>query len=370
MQAIPWYWYLVAIPVFGILVLVHEFGHFITAKWAGIRVDEFAIGFPPRLFSFTRGETTYSINALPIGGYVRMPGENGEMTNETGQYDPRAFASKPAGKRLAVLLAGVTMNLIFAIIFFSAAEAVGPVQFRPVIAHVVPNSPAQAAGLRPGDTFVAINGHPVKYFSDVQNIVNTAEANALAANKNATTTPVVVSIRRSNGSLLTETINARINNPQGALGIEADQSNPYHFPAPIWKAPILGVRDVGTVLVGTVQGVSAVIRGLIPANQAVAGPVGIVSITGEVSSSIPYAGPYLLFYLIGVLNMSLAIMNLLPIPALDGGRVLLVLIEVLRRGKRLSPEREGLVNLIGMAAILLLVAVITFSDVSNLITGH
>ncbi|HEY7975460.1 MAG TPA: site-2 protease family protein, partial [Ktedonobacterales bacterium] len=121
-MTIPWYDYLVAIPVFALLVLVHEFGHFITAKWAGIRVDEFAIGFPPRLMSFTRGETTYSINALPIGGYVRMPGENGETTNEAGTYDPRAFASKPASKRLIVLLAGVTMNLLLAIVFFSAAE--------------------------------------------------------------------------------------------------------------------------------------------------------------------------------------------------------------------------------------------------------
>jgi regulator of sigma E protease len=262
------------------------------------------------------------------------------------------------------------MNLIFAVIFFSAAEAVGKVEFRPVISQVEANSPAYAAGLRPGDTFITIDGHSVKYFSDVQGLVGADETKALAVNPHATTTPVVVEVRHNDGALLTETIAARINNPQGALGIEADQSNPYHFPAPIWEAPILGVRDVGAVAVGTVQGISQVIRGLIPAGQAISGPVGIVTITGQVSSAIPIAGPYLLLYLIGALNMSLAIMNLLLIPALDGGRVLFVLIEVLRRGKRMSPEREGLVNLIGMAAILLLVAVITFSDVSNLIIGH
>ncbi|HEX9037748.1 MAG TPA: site-2 protease family protein [Ktedonobacterales bacterium] len=370
MISIPWYWYLMAIPVFGLLVLVHEFGHFITAKWAGIRVDEFAIGFPPRLFGFTRGETTYSINALPIGGYVRMPGENGEMTNAAGQYDPRAFAAKPASKRLIVLLAGVTMNLIFAVIFFTAAEAVGKVEFRPVIAVVSSGSPAQASGLRTGDTFISVDGHSIKYFSDVQTLVAADETKALAADKKATTTPVAIVVRHSDGSLLSVTVQARINSAKGALGIEADQANPYHFPAPLWKAPILGIQDIGAVTSGTYHAIGAIIRGALPFNQAVQGPVGIVTATGETAAAIPIAGPYWLLFLIGALNLSLAIMNLLPIPALDGGRILFVLIEVLRRGKRISPEREGLVNLIGMAAVLLLVAVITFGDISNLIAGH
>src|SRR5512146_2937227 len=189
-MSIPWYDYLVAIPVFALLVLVHEFGHFITAKWAGIRVDEFAIGFPPRLFGFKRGETMYSINLLPIGGYVRMPGENGEITNEAGVYDPRAFASKPAGKRLIVLLAGVTMNLLLAIIFFTAAEAVGQVQLRPTIDSVAAGSPAQVAGLIQGDTFLSVDGHTVKYFSDVQNLTGAAVAHELQIDPSATTVAI------------------------------------------------------------------------------------------------------------------------------------------------------------------------------------
>jgi regulator of sigma E protease len=370
MISIPWYWYLAAVPVFGLLVLVHEFGHFITAKWAGIRVDEFAIGFPPRLFGFRRGETTYSINALPIGGYVRMPGENGDMTDGDGRYDPRAFASKPASKRLIVLLAGVTMNLIFAVIFFTAAEAVGHVELRPVIAVVSSGSPAEASGLRAGDSFISIDGRPVKYFSDVQTFVAADVSKAVAKDASATTTPVAVVVRHSDGTILSETINARVNSNQGALGIEADESNPYRFPAPLWKAPILGMQDVGAVLVATYTGIGAIIRGALPFNQAVQGPVGIVNITGQTAAAIPIVGPYLFLFLIGALNLSLAIMNLLPIPALDGGRIVFVLIEVLRRGKRISPEREGLVNLIGMAAVLLLVAVITFGDITNLVVGH
>jgi regulator of sigma E protease len=371
-MSIPWYAYLVAIPVFALLVLVHEFGHFITAKWAGIRVDEFAIGFPPRLVSFTRGETTYSINALPIGGYVRMPGENGEMTNEAGAYDPRAFASKPASKRLIVLLAGVTMNFLLAIVFFSAAEAVGQVQFRPVVATVAAGSPAAAAGLINGDTFISVSGQPVKYFSDVQQITGDDVAHTLKVDKNATTVAIPVVVRDPDGSVRDLTVDARTKPAagQGAMGIEADQNNPYHFSAPLWQAPILGIQDVGKVITATVQGIQQIVLGVLPLSQGLQGPVGIVHDTGMVAAAIPFSGWYYMFFLVGLLNLSLAIMNLLPIPALDGGRVLLVLIEVLRRGKRLSPEREGLVNLIGMAALLLLVAVITFNDVGALIAGH
>ena len=370
-MTIPWYDYLVAIPVFALLVLVHEFGHFITAKWAGIRVDEFAIGFPPRLLSFTRGETTYSINALPIGGYVRMPGENGETTNEAGAYDPRAFASKPASKRLIVLLAGVTMNFLLAIVFFTAAEAVGQVELRPAVATVAANSPAQAAGIIKGDTFISIDGQPVKYFSDVQKLTSANVTHTLTVNPNATTSPIQIVVREPDGTVRDLTVNARTKPAagQGAMGIEADQTNPYHLSAPIWKAPILGVQDVGKVVSATVTGIQQIVRGALPLSQGVQGPVGIVSDTAMVSAAIPFAGWYYLFFLVGALNLSLAIMNLLPIPALDGGRVLLVLIEVLRRGKRLSPEREGLINLIGMAALLLLVAVITFNDIGTLITG-
>lgn len=370
-MSIPWYDYLAAIPVFALLVLVHEFGHFITAKWAGIRVDEFAIGFPPRLFSFTRGETTYSINALPIGGYVRMPGENGEMTNEAGAYDPRAFASKPASKRLIVLLAGVTMNFLLAIIFFTAAEAVGQAQLRPVIASVQAGSPAATAGLLKGDTFLSVDGHAVKYFSDVQQYTSASVQQALTENPNATTTPIVVVVRQADGSTQSLTVDARTKPAagEGAMGIEADQTQVVHLSAPLWQAPILGVQDVGKVLSLTVTGIQEIVRGVLPLSQGVTGPVGIVSATGLVTAAIPFAGWYYLLFLVGALNLSLAIMNLLPIPALDGGRVVLVLIEVLRRGKRLSPEREGLVNLIGMAMLLLLVAVITFNDISALIAG-
>src|ERR1019366_10195600 len=217
-------WYLLAaIPVLGLLVLVHEFGHFIAAKWAGIRVEEFGLGLPPRIFGVRRRDTggwevvwlagkgaeendylaqqqgmkygsavpahhtIYSLNFLPIGGFVRMPGENGETYNEHGNYDAGAFAAKSAGKRLIVLVAGVVMNVILAMVLFTIAysPAVGQRDFQPVIASVTPNTPAAKAGLLPGDTIITANGQDIQVFSQVQAIVQTALATVKDTGPNA-----------------------------------------------------------------------------------------------------------------------------------------------------------------------------------------
>ncbi|HKT39713.1 MAG TPA: M50 family metallopeptidase [Ktedonobacterales bacterium] len=360
-------WYLLAaIPVFGVLILVHEFGHFITAKWAGIRVDEFALGFPPRLLSVKRGETTYSLNALPIGGYVRMPGENGETTDENGNYDSRTFAAKSPGKRAIVLLAGITMNILLAVFCFTAAEVVGQVNFVSAAGTVLSGSPAADAGIHPHDTILAIDGHKTRSFSDLVTQVGAATD---AAPAGAKTVPIVMVVRHAGSNTpVTLTVNALVNpgQGQGHLGITSDQSQTYVTRVPLWQAPIKGVQDIGDVIGGTVSGISQVIAGKLAVSQAVMGPVGIVSTTGEVASTVPVIGWYLMFYLVGALSISLAIVNLLPIPALDGGRVLFIGIEVLRRGKRISPEREGLVNLIGMAALLFLMLLVTINDVGNL----
>jgi regulator of sigma E protease len=361
-------WYLLAaIPVFGILVLVHEFGHFITAKWAGIRVEEFAIGFPPRLFGVKRGETLYSINLLPIGGFVRMPGENGETTDEAGNYDPRSFAAKPAGKRAIVLAAGVTMNLILAVVLFTTAEAIGQVQFRSAIGSVQDNSPAAQAGLTTGDQIISINGHPTKYWQDV-----TGQLIALDGQvpSNAKTFPVTLVVRHPDSSTpVTITVDARAHPApdQGYLGIGRDASNPYVLRVPIWQAPAAGVSDIRDVAVATVGGISQIIQGKLPWNQAVEGPVGIVRDTGTVASFVPETGPYWLLYLTAALSLNLAFVNILPIPALDGGRLLFIGIEVLRRGKRISAEREALVNLAGMGVLLLLMLIVTINDVGNIV---
>ncbi|WP_052888612.1 M50 family metallopeptidase [Thermogemmatispora carboxidivorans] len=410
------YWYLLAaIPVFGLLVFVHELGHFLTAKWAGIRVEEFGLGLPPRIVGIRRrpgggweviwfnggtqlyqpaaarpadetwtpnapgsgtaveeregsvtavappSSTIYSLNLLPIGGFVRMPGENGEMYDEYGRYDPQSFASKSAGKRLIVLVAGVTMNFLLAIVLFSIAYSVGEPVIPPVIAKVAAGSPAAAAGLRPGDTFLSVNGQSVQQFSDVQNIVQQAIAQA----HGQATVPVRVVVRHvDDPQPVALTINVRVNPPpgQGPMGIERGNEVRY-VTYPLWQAPLKGISQTFSVTGQFISSIVQMVTGAV--KPEIAGPVGIVQMTGEVAQTVPTIGWWPILTLTGILSLNLAIINILPFPALDGGRVLLILIELLRGGKRLRPEREGLINLVGMAILLMLIVVVTISDVMN-----
>ncbi len=403
-----WY-FLAAIPVFGILVLVHEFGHFITAKWAGIRVEEFSLGLPPRLvgirkrasgrgweviwlsgkssaedsytdgkqtpFSGTSGgisvpgsseNTIYSLSLLPIGGFVRMPGENGDINDVDGKYDPGSFAAKSAGKRIIVLLAGVTMNVILAMLLFTIAYGfIGEPVLRPTIGTVTANSPAATAGLLPGDTIVAIKGQRIQNFDDLQTIVKQDIAGAPSG---SATVPIPMQIRHKGMTDPVDTIvNVRVHPPkdQGPMGVVADDSNANitYTSVPLWQAPLKGVQHTIVVTGAFLQAIGQMITGAI--KPQLSGPVGIVKITGQTAQSTTSQGWWPLLNLTAVLSLNLAIINILPFPALDGGRILLILIELLRGGKRLKPEREGIINLVGMAILLTLMVVITISDVTH-----
>ncbi len=265
---------LAAIPVFGLLILVHEFGHFITAKWAGIRVDEFAIGFPPRLLSVKRGETTYSLNALPIGGYVRMPGENGETTDENGRYDSHTFAAKPASKRAIVLLAGVTMNILLAIFCFTAAEIVGPVNF-----HLGGgNRPQRFAGRSGGHAAARPHHlHRWPFHLLVYRSHDRVGDATNAAPKDAKTVPIVVVVKRAGASApITLHVDALVNpGPgQGHLGINSDDTQTYVTHVPLWQTPAKGVQDMGYVVKVTAQTLGQVIAGKLALSQAVHGASG------------------------------------------------------------------------------------------------
>ena len=359
------FFYLAAIPVFAVIVLIHELGHFLTAKWADIRVEEFGFGMPPRAFGIRRGETIYSINWLPLGGFVRMPGENGETTDAQGVADPRSFAAKPAYKRIIVLAAGVTMNILLAVVLFSAAEAVGRPEFRAIVGEVQAQSPAEAAGMQTGDTIVAINGHAVKYSEDVSIAVSSVTDRAAKD----TSVPVTVVVRHpGQADTTTLTVDARVTPPagQGHLGITFNQTNPVIVHVPLWQAPAAGVRDVGETVGGIFGAIQQIIRGVLPFQQAFQGPVGIVSTTGQVAGAVPRIGWYPILYLTAALSVSLAVVNILPIPALDGGRILLILVELARGGKRLNPNREAIINLAGIAALLMLMVIITFFDIGRL----
>jgi regulator of sigma E protease len=400
--------WLVAIPMFGLLVLSHEFGHFITAKWAGIRVEEFALGFPPRIvgirkreeggweviwFSGVRNEedsygankqtpfsgtsggvsgattpasthTIYSLNLIPIGGFVRMPGETGDVHDAHGNYDPHSFAAKSAGKRLIVLVAGVTMNVLLAMVLFTIAFGLlGQPNVTSQIGSVVPGSPAAAAGLRAGDTVIAVNNQPVRFFSDLVNIVDTSLAND--HNLSATVPVTLRVVRAGSPQPLTKTVDVRVHPPagQGPMGVVSGSKVVYDH-LPLWQAPLRGVQYTYQTTTAFMAAIGQMITGAVPVQLA--GPVGIVNITGQVASNVPTQGWWPLISLTALLSLNLAIINILPFPALDGGRIVLVLVEVLRGGKRLRPEVEGIINVVGMAILLTLMVVITFFDVRGL----
>jgi regulator of sigma E protease len=395
-------WYILTIiPVLGLLVFVHELGHFITAKWAGIRVEEFGMGFPPALVGIrkrdrggwevmwfgrsreidtnstlnplrgtsggasqssadTSDHTIYSLNLLPIGGFVRMAGETGDVYDENGQYDSKSFAAQSAGKRLIVLVAGVVMNFLLAIILFTMAYTDGqPVSSSdPVVGSIASGSPAQAAGLRVDDRVLSVDGVPIHTFDQMHTVLGQISAKVPAGQR---TVPITLVVRHKGASSNTTVVvnaHAHPSPNEGYLGVSQQVVK---VTTPFWQAPFKGIAltfDTTRLIVVTLV---QMFIGLLPFQ--VAGPVGIARITGTVAQSVSYVGWWPLFALTAMLSLNLAIFNILPFPALDGGRIFLVLVEVLRGGKRLKPEREGLINFVGMAVLLLLMVVVTISDV-------
>ncbi|GCE11716.1 M50 family metallopeptidase [Tengunoibacter tsumagoiensis] len=390
--------YLAVIPVFGLLVIVHELGHFLAAKWAGIRVEEFGLGFPPNVVSIrkrdngswevmwfgrsreidtsstqnpftgtaggvtqgkTRGNTIYSLNLLPIGGFVRMPGESGDVTDENGNYDEDSFAAKSAGKRIVVLCAGVVMNMLLAIVLFTIAYSLGEPTRPAIIETVSAGSPAQIAGVRSGDTILKVNGKPVSMFDDMRAIVTKAISDDKGKSASV---PVTLDVRHRDGTTQTLLVNARTHATaqQGAMGVSGAI---VMVKAPLWQAPLKGLSYTYETTRLILSALGQMITRTIPVQLS--GPVGIAQVTGSVAEAVPNYGWFPILSLTGLLSVNLAIFNILPFPALDGGRVVLVLVELLRGGKRLKPEREGLINFIGFAVLLLLLVVVTISDVAH-----
>jgi len=347
------------VAVFGLLIFVHEMGHFISAKRAGVLVHEFGFGFPPRLFAFRRGETEYSLNAIPLGGFVRMEGEEDPA-------QPRSLAGKGVGTRLLILAAGGLMNAVLAFVLFVVSFMVpqdvilGQVQ----IQEVAPGSPAEQAGLRPGDIVLKINDRVIRSTADL--------AYSIQLNLGKETT---INVREgslgggasSQSAQRVVTVAPRWNPPagQGATGIKIGMVNPTKTEQsfPVWEAVPLGLRkglDVMTLAKNDIQTMLA--RQSAP---AVAGPIGIYQITGEVAQF----GWGALVDFAAILSINLAFLNLLPFPMLDGGRMAFVALEGIRRGKRIAARTENLVHLAGMVVLVALVLLVSYYDIQRLLSG-
>jgi regulator of sigma E protease len=340
------------IGILILLVFAHEFGHFITAKLARVKVEEFGIGFPPRIISFKRGETTYSLNAIPLGGFTKMLGEEDPTL-------PGSLASKNIPIRFLVLSAGSLMNILLPILLLSISFMIphDMVLEKVQVKEVASGSPAQIAGIEPGDTILAINDHTIRNRGDVGYFIQLNLGSEIN-----------IQLQRGELGQQEVSLKPRWNPPkgQGATGIAiiGVDSTIIRESYPIWKAVPSSIIHCWQILVLFRNEVVGWFISETP--PQLTGPIGIAELTGEMAK----AGLSPLLEFAALISINLAIINLLPFPGLDGGRLIFVTLEWVRRGKRISPKREGLVHLIGFVLLLLLIMVISYYDIANIIQGE
>jgi len=358
-----------------VIVLVHESGHFFTAKAFRIKVLEFGLGFPPRLFSFIRGDTVYSINALPLGGFVKLKGEEDPS-------DPESLAGKKPLIRLIVLSAGAGANLVLALGIFTTLFMFpqNDIQGDVRIQEVATDSPALMAGLQPGDIVLKVNGKEILNHADlayrIQLNLGSITRWEILRQQPRSTAPLIgggdpgliPEISPASSTTLTLELTPRWNPPegQGAAGVVISTTSPIKVSRsfPIWEAIPNGIVHMGELLKMFRNEIISWVIGA--KDPQLAGPVGIAQISGEVARN----GWVPLFELTALLSLNLAILNVLPIPALDGGRILFVFIEWIRRGKRISAQKEGLVHLVGFSVLISMVVIITYFDIVRLLSGQ
>ncbi len=355
--------------VIFVLVLIHEFGHFWVAKKTDMRVDEFGIGFPPKVASIKKGETEYSFNLLPIGGFVRIFGEDADDAANSPDKD-RSFAAKKPWQQTAVLIAGVTANMIFAWILFVAVltigvptvveeSAAGP-DAQLVVSEVLTDSPAALAGLPRGAVI-----------SSVTSGDEVVELNTISAFQTVTRasqgTPITISYTLA-GAAQTTTITPEIgvvegNSEQPAIGVALAMIDSVSMPftSALWE----GTKQTGQTFVAVTVGIATLLKDsiMLKADLAsVAGPIGIVGLVGEAAQF----GLTSLLLFTALISVNLAVINLLPFPALDGGRLLFVFIEVIK-GSPIAPQWVMRLNTIGFFILIGLMVAVTWSDIAKLI---
>ena len=341
------------LAVLGVVIVVHEFGHFAAMKALGIKVNEFGMGFPPRLLGIRKGETLYTLNLLPIGGFVKPEGENDST-------DPRSFAAKGPGVRFIVLVAGVFMNIVLALFLLTAFFMFSEPREELRIGSVAEGSPAEQAGLLAGDFIVAANGTLIDSTEElVVNHIRPSEGRE-----------VDLLIRRDDVEqeigVVPQLLDPSSSNATVGIGVTSEVTgvSPVPYARPPWEAVSLGAQVIWSIP-GALK--DAITDWLVDDGEVpFAGPVGIAQGTGEWAREFSLIS---LILLAGILSVSVAILNVLPIPALDGGRILFVVIEWIRRGKRIPPEKEGMVHMAGFALLIGVVLVLSYNDITRIVEG-
>jgi len=326
-----------AVIAFGIMIMVHELGHFLVAKRVGIMVYAFALGFGPKLFGFQRGETHYSLNIIPFGGYVRMAGE--DLDNAGG---PGSFRTKSVWQRMAVVVAGPAMNLALSLVLLMTIALTVGVGATNRIGYLVPGWPAEQAGLQRGDAIVAIDGRSIQSGDDVIETIHARPDQdlVLTVERNGRRFEVMVRSRRD------QTRNI------GLIGFK-----PEAIRVGVGRALTWSIRTE----VETVKVIFSALGGLLREGRKMltqlAGPIGAVRFLGEAGA----AGAEIFIYTAAVLSIMIGVFNLLPIPALDGGRLLFLAVEALRR-RPVDARREAYIHLVGFALLMLLLIRLTVFD--------
>jgi regulator of sigma E protease len=348
---------LIFLIVLGILVLVHELGHFYAAKLMGMKIYEFGIGFPPKLWSKTgKDGIIYSINAIPLGGFVNL------RETESEASDPNSFVNKKPWKRAIVISAGVVMNFILCMFLLSVGYMFGLPQsvdqealnsgmvkdYKIQVVTVLDNMPAKAAGIEIGDVLKSVDGQDIKSVKDL--VQYASEKIGQKAN---------LTVIHDKQEVTKEVQFADIGQGKGGIGVGLVETGIVSYPVhlAIWH----GVKLTFSLTVEFVSAFANILKNLVigqPIGVQVSGPVGIAVLTGQVAK----LGIIYLLQFTALLSLNLAIINAIPFPAFDGGHILFIIIEKIRR-KPVDKKIEGIIHTIGFSLLMLLIIVITFQDI-------
>ena len=358
---------IVFILILGLLIFVHELGHFVLAKRAGIKVEEFGFGFPPRILSIKKGETIYSLNLLPLGGFVKIYGEDGETSCLDKNDKERAFYSKPIRTRAGILVAGVTMNLVLAAFLLGLGYWIGLpavvddqeddlTTTRVQITQVAFDSPAQKAGIEMGDIIKEFRISNFEFLitnvSQVQEFINIHKGEE-----------IILVIQRGD-EVLEKTLMPRVSPPanEGPLGIALARTAIISYPW--YRALIMGIISTVNLTWFIIVALGGLLWQLLLTGRLaveIVGPVGIFNLTGQAAQ----LGFTYILQLTALISINLAIINILPFPALDGGRLLFLAIEKIK-GSPVSQKVEKIAHMAGFVILILLMIMVTWRDIARI----
>lgn len=350
---------IIFLAVLSVLVVVHEAGHFLVARRMGVRVDEFGFGFPPRLWSTTRGDTTYSVNWVPLGGFVRLKGESGEDIHHED-----SFAGKSISARLAIVIAGVVMNLVLAVVLLTIGLVMGLPQATDELPHgavaremqiaigqVLVGSGAAEAGIEPGDLLISFDGNRLEDASAVQSYV--------AAHQDA---PIEVKVSRF-GEEKSFMVLPELLGETGHVGLGIGLFSVGIVSYPWYLAPVRATQLTVHLTSEIAKAFARIVQSLVTKGQLgveLAGPVGIAVLSGQAAE----LGLAYLLQFMAILSINLAVINVLPFPALDGGRLLFLVIEKVR-GRPVSRQLENVAHQLGFVLLLALILLVTYRDLAR-----